>query len=133
MNRCKKRLQDESRRVDLHVGRRLRLARQCQNFTQKELAEEVGLTFQQIQKYEQGVNWISAGKLCQMGRILGVPFQFFFYDLDEAAHFATGPTLSANALETAQMLDALPESAVQTVSDMVTLLYNGTSIACEAK
>lgn len=129
MDRQKKKLQDEARRIDLHVGKRLRLAREYRGITQKELGQEMGLAFQQIQKYEQGVNRVSAGKLCQFSRILDIPFQFFFYELEEAAHIADGPTLSTDVLEAARMLENLPGNAKQTFTDMLELLTEQTSTA----
>lgn len=64
--------------VDVHVGRRLRLKRTLAGLSQTDLAGAVGLTFQQIQKYEKGANRISAGRLVQFAGALGVPVSFFF-------------------------------------------------------
>jgi transcriptional regulator with XRE-family HTH domain len=67
-----------SRPVDVHIGSRLRLRRTLLGFSQEKLAEAVGLTFQQIQKYEKGVNRIGAGRLYQFSRILDVLPSYFF-------------------------------------------------------
>ena len=69
--------------VDIHVGMRLRLKRQLGGLSQESLAERVGLTFQQIQKYERGANRVSASRLWQFAKILGVPVSFFFDDMAE--------------------------------------------------
>lgn len=69
--------------IDVHVGKRLRLRRNILRITQKELAEMLGLTFQQVQKYEKGDNRISASRLWDISQILGVPIDFFFEDIDE--------------------------------------------------
>jgi transcriptional regulator with XRE-family HTH domain len=69
--------------IDVHVGKRLRLRRNILKITQKELAEMLGLTFQQVQKYEKGDNRISASRLWDISQILGVPIDFFFEDIDE--------------------------------------------------
>lgn len=69
--------------VDIHVGSRLRLRRTLLGFSQEKLGEAVGLTFQQIQKYERGANRMGASRLFQFSRILDVPVSFFFDDLPD--------------------------------------------------
>jgi transcriptional regulator with XRE-family HTH domain len=69
--------------VDVHVGGRLRMRRRYLDMTQSTLAHELGLTFQQIQKYERGSNRISASRLFDLTRILDVPVSFFFDDMPE--------------------------------------------------
>jgi transcriptional regulator with XRE-family HTH domain len=64
--------------IDGHVGRRVRMRRLMLDFTQAQLADALGLTFQQVQKYEKGTNRISAGRLQQLSHILHVPVSFFF-------------------------------------------------------
>jgi transcriptional regulator with XRE-family HTH domain len=64
--------------VDVHVGARLRQRRQMLSISQEKVAEELGLTFQQIQKYERGANRISASRLHQLSELLDVPLSFFF-------------------------------------------------------
>ena len=66
--------------IDAHVGARVRLRRLLVGMSQEKLGERVGLTFQQIQKYEKGVNRIGASRLYQFSDILEVPIQFFFED-----------------------------------------------------
>ena len=68
--------------VDIHVGDRLRARRTILGLTQDGLAEAVGLTFQQIQKYERGSNRIGASRLYQLARLLGVSVDYFFEGLD---------------------------------------------------
>ncbi len=69
--------------VDTHVGSRVRLRRMLLGMSQERLGESMGLTFQQVQKYEKGVNRIGASRLFQISKILDVPVQFFF---EEAPH-----------------------------------------------
>ena len=69
--------------IDVHVGHRVRMRRMLLGMSQEKLGERLGLTFQQIQKYEKGGNRISASRLYQIAQILGVPVQFFFEDLPE--------------------------------------------------
>ncbi len=67
--------------VDVHVGSRIRMRRQFVGMSQEKLGELLGITFQQVQKYEKGSNRISASRLYYTAKILGVPVQFFFEDL----------------------------------------------------
>lgn len=69
--------------VDIHVGSRVRLRRTLLGLSQEKLGEAVGLTFQQIQKYERGANRIGASRLFEFSRILDVPVSFFFDDMPE--------------------------------------------------
>lgn len=69
--------------VDVHVGSRVRLRRTLLGLSQEKLGEAVGLTFQQIQKYERGANRIGASRLFEFSRILDVPVSFFFDDMSE--------------------------------------------------
>ena len=70
--------------IDIHVGNRLRQQRTLLGFSQEKLGEAVGLTFQQIQKYERGSNRIGASRLHEFSQILEVPVSFFFDDLNGA-------------------------------------------------
>ena len=64
--------------IDVHVGTRMRMRRQLINMSQERLGELLGITFQQVQKYEKGSNRISASRLFYSAKTLGVPVQFFF-------------------------------------------------------
>ena len=64
--------------VDVHVGARVRLRRMLLGMSQEKLGEHLGLTFQQIQKYEKGINRIGASRLFDLSQVLGVPVQFFY-------------------------------------------------------
>lgn len=66
--------------IDAHVGQRLRLRRTLLGLSQDDLGRSMGLTFQQIQKYERGKSRIGAGRLYEFGRVLNVPVSFFFDD-----------------------------------------------------
>lgn len=66
--------------IDIHVGGRVRLRRMVLGMSQEKLGEQLGLTFQQVQKYEKGVNRIGAGRLFDLSHVLGVPIQFFYED-----------------------------------------------------
>lgn len=64
--------------IDRHVGNRVRMQRILLNMSQEKLGEALGITFQQVQKYEKGVNRISASRLQRISQILNVPPSFFF-------------------------------------------------------
>ena len=76
-------LEDGPREIDVHVGQRVRQRRVLCGLSQKELANAIGLTFQQLQKYERGMNRISASKLWQISQVLQVPVQWFFKEFSE--------------------------------------------------
>lgn len=71
--------------VDQHVGQRLRLRRTMLGVSQESLADTIGLTFQQVQKYERGSNRISASKLFSIAKALNTPISFFFSGYNEEA------------------------------------------------
>lgn len=66
--------------VDVIVGKRIRLRRSALSISQTELAERLGLTFQQIQKYERGSNRVSCSRLVELSKALDVPIVYFFED-----------------------------------------------------
>jgi len=69
--------------VDVHVGGRVRLRRTLLGMSQEKLGEALGLTFQQVQKYERGANRIGASRLWDLSRVLDCPVQFFFEEMDD--------------------------------------------------
>ena len=82
--------------VDVHVGKRVRHRRWLVGMTQQQLAEKVGIKFQQIQKYETGANRVSASRLWDISEALDVPVAFFFEGIEEAQE------------DTTPMADAIP-------------------------
>jgi transcriptional regulator with XRE-family HTH domain len=74
-------LQRSPNPVDLHVGGRIRMRRKVLGVSQERLAEALGLTFQQVQKYERGANRVSASKLYEIARFLAAPIAYFFEGL----------------------------------------------------
>jgi transcriptional regulator with XRE-family HTH domain len=69
--------------IDVHVGSRVRLRRTLLGMSQEKLGEALGLTFQQVQKYERGANRVGASRLFDLSRVLDVPVSFFFDDMDD--------------------------------------------------
>src|ERR687893_2755542 len=76
--------------VDVRVGARLRLRRNMLRLSQEKLGEAIGLTFQQVQKYERGANRIGASRMYELSRVLDVPVSFFFDDTDPVRAPAMG-------------------------------------------
>ena len=71
-------------KVDAFLGTRLRLFRQAANLSQETLALSIGITFQQVQKYEKGTNRVGSSRLSHIAQILGVPVSYFFGELSAA-------------------------------------------------
>ncbi len=78
-------------KLDSHVGHRMRLRRSLLRMTQSQVAEGLGITFQQVQKYEQGQNRISAARLYEVSKLLGVPIVYFFEGLEGKSPVANEP------------------------------------------
>ena len=112
--------------VDLHVGARIRLRRRMQGVSQEKLADALGLTFQQVQKYERGANRVSASKLYEIAAALKAPVAYFFDGLaDPTADSDTGLAaasdeqtvhaflMTAEGLELAKLFPALQRGRVR--------------------
>ncbi len=69
--------------MDVYIGSRIKLRRHILGLSQKQLGQRLGLTFQQIQKYEKGVNRVGASRLWDVSRVLGVSMDFFFLNADD--------------------------------------------------
>lgn len=81
--------------VDIHVGARVRLRRTLLGMTQTGLGDAIGLTFQQVQKYERGVNRIGSSRLYDLAHVLDVPVNFFFDDMPAAISSKSSARASA--------------------------------------
>lgn len=77
--------------IDVHVGSRIRLQRTLKGMSQTTLAEGLGITFQQVQKYEKGTNRVGSSRLQAIANILGVPVAWFFEDGPVSALTSQGP------------------------------------------
>jgi len=106
--------------IDVHVGRRVRFMRLARGLSQGHVADKLGITFQQVQKYERGVNRVSASKLWALAEILDTPISSFFDGLDQASEdsrsldedFAVALTDPA-CVEAVKALSSIPESEVR--------------------
>lgn len=87
------------RPVDVHVGARLRQRRTLLGMSQEKLGEAVGLTFQQIQKYERGANRIGASRLYQLSNVLDVSVSYFFEEMPGEVQKTRGDYAASNTLD----------------------------------
>jgi transcriptional regulator with XRE-family HTH domain len=114
--------------VDVHVGKRIRQRRWMNGTTQQQLAEAVGIKFQQIQKYETGMNRVSASRLWDIANVLTVPVSFFFEGLDQTAVLTgqgdvPGDVLTdKEALELLRSYYAIPENQRRRLFDLARAL-----------
>jgi transcriptional regulator with XRE-family HTH domain len=112
--------------VDAHVGKRIRHRRWMVGMTQQQLADKVGIKFQQIQKYETGMNRVSASRLWDIADALGVTIAFFFEGLagaqDAAAAAQTDLMADKEALELVRSYYAIPEAQRRRLFDLARVL-----------
>jgi transcriptional regulator with XRE-family HTH domain len=116
--------------VDVHVGKRVRHRRWMVGMTQQQLGDIVGIKFQQIQKYETGMNRISASRLWDIAQALDVSISFFFegFDGEEAGHETPAVTergdllADKEALELVRSYYAIPEAQRRRLFDLARVL-----------
>jgi transcriptional regulator with XRE-family HTH domain len=102
--------------LDIEVGRKVRALRLERNMSQERLGDALGLTFQQVQKYEKGANRISAGRLQRIAEILGVPTTAFFADASSVHEPSNGSfelTETGGALRLLRAYARIPSSSVK--------------------
>ncbi|MGR3491710.1 MAG: helix-turn-helix domain-containing protein [Shimia sp.] len=110
--------------VDVHVGKRVRHRRWMVGMTQQQLAEKVGIKFQQIQKYETGMNRVSASRLWDIADSLEVPVSFFFEGLEDAEGVNQPADMMADkeAMELVRSYYAIPENQRRRLFDLARVL-----------
>src|SRR5579863_3035891 len=104
MKRATNRTQD----IDHHVGTRIRERRIMLGLTQQQLADLIGVTYQQAHKYERGINRVSAGRLFEVARVLSVPVSYFFEGLDDAEDGRQASPRERMCLELARNFAQIP-------------------------
>jgi transcriptional regulator with XRE-family HTH domain len=104
-----------SQEVDKHVGKQIRQLRWRFNMTQQQLAEKVGVKFQQIQKYETGVNRVAASRLFDMAQAFGISVTHFF----PVGDVENTPTLDKRSLELVNAFSKLPETQQDTILRLI--------------
>jgi len=114
------------RPVDIHVGSRVRLRRTLLGMSQEKLGDAVGLTFQQIQKYERGANRIGASRLFELSRILDVPVSFFFDDMPDAVSARATYSVDGMADQPQESFDPDPLARRETL-ELVRAYYKITN------
>ena len=105
--------------VDIHVGQRLRLRRNMLGMSQDDLGKQVGITFQQIQKYERGTNRISASRIWEFAQILNVPEDYFFEGLDGISTAQTEERQLLDNKESQKLIHAYHNIPEQEVRDKI--------------
>ena len=110
--------------VDAHVGKRIRHRRWMVGMTQQQLADKVGIKFQQIQKYETGMNRVSASRLWDIAETLDVTISFFFEGLGNGVTAASGSDLMADkeAMDLVRSYYAIPEAQRRRLFDLARVL-----------
>ena len=111
--------------VDAHVGKRIRHRRWMVGMTQQQLADSVGIKFQQIQKYETGMNRVSASRLWEIAETLGVAISFFFEGLSASEAVQQGAAdmmADKEALELVRSYYAIPEAQRRRLFDLARVL-----------
>lgn len=110
--------------IDVHVGARVRLRRTLMGMSQEKLGEALGLTFQQVQKYERGANRVGASRLFDLSRVLDVPVSFFFDDMSEEVE-ALSPRLISGLAEEPASFETDPMTKRETL-ELVRAYYRIT-------
>ncbi|SDW53004.1 helix-turn-helix domain-containing protein [Roseicitreum antarcticum] len=112
--------------VDVHVGKRIRHRRWMLGMTQQQLADAVGIKFQQIQKYETGMNRVSASRLWDIANTLSVSVAFFFDEMLDADAVDGAPDMdvlsSKEAMELVRAYSAIPEEQRRRLFDLARVL-----------
>ncbi len=88
---AKRNISSRAKEVDRYVGGRIRERRIMMGLTQQEMAELIGVTYQQAHKYERGINRVSAGRLFDVAQALGVPVSYFFEGFEDRAPIESTP------------------------------------------
>lgn len=98
--------------IDLHVGKRLRETRAAKGLSQEKLANRIGISFQQIQKYETGANRIGSSRLWEIAEVLGVPVAHFFDGLESDVQ-PGDEVLSPRTLQRAREIESISDSRMR--------------------
>lgn len=117
--------------IDVHVGSRIRLRRTLLGMSQEKLGKAIGLTFQQVQKYERGTNRVGSSRLYQIAKVLSVPVSFFFDDMaaepqavpglaEQAEPFEANPLANRETLELVRAFQRIADANLRKrIQDLV--------------
>ena len=100
--------------TDVHVGQRTREAPLAKGMTQTDLGNSLGISFQQVQKYEKGTNRVGSSRLWEVCKVLDQPITFFFEGLSRGAANEPEPALSSRAIKLAKEIDEISDDNVKT-------------------
>ncbi len=106
--------------IDIHVGNRIRMRRNLLGWSQEKLGDLLGLTFQQIQKYEKGLNRVSASRLWDFSVVMETPISFFYEDMDKSVamqspRMFSNPTADLSLNEDLEVFNADPMQKKETL------------------
>ncbi len=114
VGRQRRQKSDKPNPTDVHVGARVRLRRTLLGMSQEKLGDAIGLTFQQVQKYERGANRVGASRLFDLSRVLDVPVSFFFEDMVTAVErYDADPMLKRETLELVRAYYKIPDPHIR--------------------
>jgi transcriptional regulator with XRE-family HTH domain len=120
-------LQKRANVYDLQVGERLALLRRARGLSQGELGQQLGITFQQVQKYERGTNRVSAGRLYEIAVLLGVKIDYFFQQTSPGSHPAATPASSGSEDDLLTQFEKIKDEKVRArVLQLIGALASGT-------
>lgn len=114
---------ERPRPVDVHVGSRVRLRRTMLGMSQEKLGQALGLTFQQVQKYERGTNRIGSSRLWELSKILDVPVSFFFDDMSTDVAATGGRPVAAGLAEESEAVYETDALAKRETLELVRAYY----------
>ncbi|PLW77933.1 helix-turn-helix domain-containing protein [Cohaesibacter celericrescens] len=119
---------------DIYVGSRVRIARQLSNISQEKLGDQLGISFQQIQKYEKGSNRISASKLIDISRTLNVPVAWFFKGIEQGERVDIEPEQffqSKDGLRLLRIFTRATSSQQKLIIELADTVIKSTSAAAD--
>lgn len=121
MTNSRGRINGQPNPVDIHVGKRIRLRRLLLDLSQEKLADMLGITFQQVQKYEKGTNRIGASRLWDMSKVLNVPVNFFFEEMDFSTDENSPASVSGGKIFIANKAEVDPMSKAENIKLIASL------------
>lgn len=114
------------KKIDKHIGSNVKSSRQFEGLSQQELGDGIGVSCQQVQKYESGANRIGGSRLFHISRFLGVPVSQFFVGLDCNKYIPSHQCLSPSAVRLAQSIDQIPNKLLKKhLVDLIQLMKDG--------
>ena len=118
--------------VDVHVGKRVREARAIKGMSQTALGNALGISFQQVQKYEKGNNRIGASRLWDISKVLDVSTAYFFEGLEDGSEDEDN-VLPRRAIERARLIESIPDEGMRnSILNLITACVHGCGPAARS-